>query len=410
MKPVILFVSTTDINGTGLGAFNRNYQILTDLQSALPDFDVVSFSWNELSAMAVTDKEYRRPGLPLRLRRRVSREIRRARTFVWGTPDGLGNPCLMAQYNNLACLDYYREFARRVTKDRPAVSVVASCGLERVVEANQELGVPTVVCPHNIDSLAFHATTVDTHNSAVRGLRHLVWEIGVLARCQFRLMISRIDLGLVTGMGFPANLYPYRPVEKVLRQLWQVRQRRKATRQEPGLVLLVGTAEWTPTADSMRWVLERAREEGLPPGGKLAIVGSGTDRLIAVDDASRGIIGYGRLPENKFQELLIKAECAIVPAVCGFGMVTRIADFFCAGIPIVTSKQAAYAFDLPPGIQVIENQWAEFKSALESRPKDVASDETCLEWLDRQKFDWLALLQQATTCCTPIATSNKEHA
>jgi len=64
--------------------------------------------------------------------------------------------------------------------------------------------------------------------------------------------------------------------------------------------------------------------------------------------------------------LMVHARAALVPDRFGFGGITRLPEFACAGIPFVTTKLHSYAIDPPPGFNVSDDSWETWCSKMEN--------------------------------------------
>jgi len=252
---------------------------------------------------------------------------------------------------NDASADCYEYHVRSMLASGPVVAVVENVQLTRVLEINGVLGVPTILCPQNLDSLAFAASLGHPRLRSVgRDFRR---EVQSIIACEQRLLISTTECSIVGGLGVRCSHYPYRPVGHVKEYFEQLRRRRKDVR--PGRFLLVGTADWGPTRDSIQWFLDEVLRPGIPFGTTVTVVGAGTERLMSVGNPIRGVNCMGRLDDGEFAEQLARAEAILVPHVCGFGALTRLADLTCAGIPIIASRQATYGLAIPPGVRTVDN-------------------------------------------------------
>lgn len=59
-----------------------------------------------------------------------------------------------------------------------------------------------------------------------------------------------------------------------------------------------------------------------------------------------------------------------MPQRIGFGALTRFSELSCAGIPSIVSRHPTYAVDLPPGVEVVTDEWDAWYRAIERHVKD----------------------------------------
>jgi glycosyltransferase involved in cell wall biosynthesis len=152
----------------------------------------------------------------------------------------------------------------------------------------------------------------------------------ILAQCDERLFISKIETGLIGGLGLTAQYYPYLPVGAIRSRLMSIRQRRASTRKDAGLFILIATASYGPIKKSCEWLIQHARDQGLPKGVRIVVAGLGTDTLLVPGESVPGIELKGWVEEEEMDELLARARAMLVPQRFGFGAPTRLAELSCA--------------------------------------------------------------------------------
>ena len=282
-------------------------------------------------------------------------------------------------------VSHYADVVRDMTQ--PAVCLIEHACFAGLLPINAKCGIPTVCCPQNLDSLATVAplNTADTRKIYSAALC-FADEYEILSRCRARLFISKVEVGLVGGLGLSSIYYPYLPVGAIRDRLGEIRSRRRAQGIEPGLFLLCGTASWGPIGASVSWFVENARRFGLPPGVKVVIAGNRTDEILPQGVSVPGIELRGWLPQNDLDDLMVCAEAMLVPQRSGLGASTRLSEAACAGIPTLTSRHAALALDLPPGVRTVDDDWAAWCQALDSGSwKDLCSVQEDYETWERQQ-------------------------
>jgi glycosyltransferase involved in cell wall biosynthesis len=335
----------------GHGGHRRAYQIRRDLEDALgaDNVQVADNLWNH----------YPGPGLrnlPFRVRRTVSPFLENplklvARTRFASTLYSL--PPFHSYYE--ALLDGIRG---------PAVSIIEHAAFSALLPINARHGVPTVACTQNLEALDMSDDMRGKWAMRAKAL-DLANEFEVLARCDHRLYISRVEAGLMGGLGLSGSFYPYLPVGEIKRRLEGVRQARARGPIERGLFLLLGTVGPVIRRTSFVRFLENARR-GLPKDVRLVVAGLYTETLFPPGESLAGIDVRGWLEDDALDALLARVAGVVVPHHQGFGALTRVPELSCAGVPVLVSRNATFAQDPPPGVAIVEDAWDAWCAAMES--------------------------------------------
>jgi hypothetical protein len=197
-------------------------------------------------------------------------------------------------------------------------------------------------------------------------------ELRLLARCVDRLAISKVEAGLIGGLGLACHYYPYVPVGAIREGLFATRRRRAQAEIDPGLFVLLGTAAHDGTGESMAWFARRVSEQGLPAGARVVAVGEGTDRLLPARQTVPGLECRGWIRQEELDALLTRAAAAVIPQQLGFGALTRLPELACAGVPVITYSHPAYAINPTPGMRSVAPDWAELCAAMRDNATDPA--------------------------------------
>jgi hypothetical protein len=355
--PSILYVTNFVPSDVGHGGGDhRAYQIVHDLESVGEKINVVTVSYPRwLQSLSIS---------PLG---QVARRVGRRFSYYATNPfKFLGfSPYSTKVYSDSGFASYYESILGQVPK--PVLCIIEHSGFVDLLRINERYAVPTVSCFGCIDSLdggiphftgktwGMYATSID-----------FVQEFRVLARCSERLFGSKIEAGVISGLGLHSHHYPYRPVGEIEQRLVRIREQRAKGEFERGLLLLVGSATVPRARASLAWFIENARKYGLPKGVKVVVVGSQTDELLARGDALTGMDLRGWVDQGELEWLMIHARAALVPDRFGFGGITRLPEFACVGIPFVTTKLHTYAIDPPPGFNAIDDSWETWCSKMEN--------------------------------------------
>lgn len=268
----------------------------------------------------------------------------------------------------------------------PAVCITQHVGLGQFSDINRALGVPTLLCPDDLESLTHSLQVTQESHRPVASLHAVAAdfanEIHAIRSYQALLSISRTETGLYMGLGLPAEWYPYVPVGAIRERNWSIRQARRESTIRRGLFLLVGTAQHYPTRRSIQWFIDEAAQHGLPDGVRVVVAGPGTEEFKVADVPGLDIVGW--LGQEELDDALVHAQAALVPQRIGFGSLTRVPELSCAGIPVLASALPGHTMDLPPGVETLDSDWGSWCEAM-TRPMDVVvQDSSYVGWESRQ--------------------------
>jgi hypothetical protein len=336
----------------GHGGHRRAYQIRRELEDALGVENVVVADnvWNY----------YPSPGwrnLPFRVRRTLKPYLENplklmARTQF--TSELYSLPPFHAYYQ--ALLDAIRG---------PVVSIIEHAAFSSLLPINARRAIPTVACIQNLEAFDMSDHLGGRWATRAKAL-DLASEFEVLARCDYRLYISRVEAGFMGGLGLAGSYYPYMPVGEVKDRLERVRATRSRSVIERGLFLLLGTVGPEIRRASFARFLDNARTRGLPAGIRVVVAGLHTETLFQPGERIPGVEVSGWLDDDALDSMLTRVSAVVVPQHKGFGALTRLPELSCAGVPVVTSENATFAQDPPPGAAVVDDSWDAWCAAMES--------------------------------------------
>ncbi len=415
----IIFVTHFDPLPVGHGGVHRTYQIFNELEAVVGQGNVtlvkVWLQWWKEYKRAPSDKplaarlgakvernrsQLKNPSLYLRPFHRISKSIRRN---VARVPKALGsyaeNPLKLlanTDYTTRSCssAEFRARYERILDQTHPIACVLEHTTFADLIPLNARRNIPTLCCPQNLE--AFDLMPLAKPASLNTAAIDFANEIRVLAKCDARLMISQVETAVVNAFGIPSHYYPYLPVGEIRAQHLQLRAERAQVKQEPGLFVMLGSAEHETTREAFVWFLDQVRRCGLPSGARVVVGGNGTDKLLANGERVPSVELRGWLEHAELQDLLLRAQAMLIPQRRGFGALTRLSEFACAGIPVIVSHHATFAQDATPGARPVGDDWnewcAEMQNIIKHTPT-VSADEYA-RWDARQPRTLSAVLQE----------------
>jgi hypothetical protein len=353
----------------GHGGNHRTYQILHDIERAVGKENIVPINFTEWYQS--------QPPIPNLLIRYLDKVRRRLKVYL-GNPYKLlvFTPYPPSHYSDMRFLNYYKEHVRQV--NTPATCIIEHTGFSDLISINSRYGIPTFCCVQNLESLDMGVLVSDLRSrwGACARAIDVINEVRVFSKCAERLFISKVETGIINGLGLASHYYPYLPIGKIRQRFEWIRAQRSQTRPEQGLCVMLGTAYHPPTRAGFEWFLENARQHRLPPQTRLVLAGMGTDTLRSSLDLP-GLEFKGQLAQDELDSLLISAQCVLIPQFWGLGTLTRLSELACAGIPVMVSQHPTFASDMPPQIEIVGNTWNEWFSAIKNmnnRPSSTVSN------------------------------------
>lgn len=279
----------------------------------------------------------------------------------------------------------------------PALSIIEHAGFASLLPINARHGLRTVVCPQNVESFDTALDARGTWGAYARAI-DFANELRVLARCDARLLISKVEAGLLGGLGLPGRYYPYRAVGAVRERLLAIRQARTSGSIEPGLFLMLGTAAHESTRESMAWFVTQALQQGLPAGARVIVAGLETERLLPEGAQVRGLELMGWIEDAELDQLMSRAVAVCLPQRSGFGALTRVAELACAGLPLLLSRHASLAIDVPPGTRIVNDDWRAWQEAMGAGARS-ADFEAYAAWEATQSREFVNLTREYGSRC-----------
>jgi hypothetical protein len=366
----VIYVTTLTPSEIGHGGVHRSYQILHELEQIVGAGQVLLFTKHQLLAQTEPNEDHNQSHI-LQTGRRIAQW---ASHRAGSAKRILGNPYRLIQRTQFATgihpnlRSYYEGQVRTLGN---AVCVMEHAEFGDLIRINQKYKIPTISCTQNIDAFSQNQELLSSNLNAIRNgeidgkqrvgiyaaIVDFANELQILAQCDERLFISKLETGLIGGLGLTARYYPYVPVGAIRSRLMSVRQKRATTRREAGLFIIIGTASYGPIKTSCEWLIKQVRDHGLPQGVRIIVAGAGTDALLRPGESVPGIELRGWVEQEEMDELLTRAVAALIPQRFGFGVPTRLAELSCAGVPVIGDRHPTYSLDPPPGFYVVDASW-----------------------------------------------------
>ncbi len=394
-----IFVTRFAPQPVGHGGHHRSYQIFHDLQNALGPGAVRRYTPVDAGAPPAAARSDASAAAPQH--RIVAAGRQRLALFQQFLRVG-GHPYKLLAYLLRSTFSARRRFGRVAAAPyrafvagcpRPIVCVLDHPYYADLTSVNQSLGVPTINCNHNLETFDLGELDLAEEWGQYAFIADFVSELKWLAACDARLLISKVEAGVVGGLGWPTQYYPYYPVGDIRARQLAIRQQREHTPPEPGLYVMVGSAAHTSTRESFAWFVAQARQQGLPAGVRVVIGGLQTDTLLPAGESVPGLELRGWLTQPELDALLTRCSAFIAPQARGFGALTRLPELACAGIPTFVSEHASYAIDLPPGAVALGPDWTDWRAALE-QPTAPTTAADYAAWEARQPSPLGAVVRQ----------------
>jgi hypothetical protein len=391
------FVSYRAASIDGDGGNHRTYQILRDLQQefgcdgvdhvALEDWATRSESWRAERRGAADVVR----GLGRRIARATENPYNLLTREGWSPRAGFGT-------RNVLPRQFCEQYVERVLRRGPSIGIVDHPVFDQIRSVNARAGVPTVIASHNLESLDVARAHFGTRYATQRAAVDFGNELWSLARFAGRLAISRIEAGVLNGVGLACQFYPYVPCLEVRADLLRNAAKRWRGRPDPRLFLLMGSAFHAPTRRSLEWFVAHAARDGLPGNARVVLVGSHVDEVAPRDGRIPGLDVRGRVSDAELGELLVTVGTALIPQRVGFGALTRIPELSCAGVPSLVFPHASSALDPPPGAHVLrDDAWTTLVEGMceaMDTPTTVETD-AYFDWETRQERPLATTLRRA---------------
>ncbi|MBE9009085.1 hypothetical protein IQ250_02565 [Pseudanabaenaceae cyanobacterium LEGE 13415] len=240
----------------------------------------------------------------------------------------------------------------------------------------KEAGYKVIALPHNIEALI-------QRNDCCEGLDA---EIDALQTADAVFCIAREEEWLLKARGVNAFYLPYYPPDAVLENLAKIRQSRAQSKTER--LLILGTANNTPTLVGMIEQLEWLKQISSTVKFQVDIVGYGTEKLKPYCDRENFTV-HGSVDTETLNQFLESTKAVLVHQKSGVGALTRIPEMLIAGIPVIASSNACRSAFEYAGVYCYEDEselasWLDRSLPMpESLPRPVAAEKRFIDWVLR---------------------------
>jgi glycosyltransferase involved in cell wall biosynthesis len=384
----VIFLPRFGPSDIGTGAHHRSYQILHDIKNTIGESNIVSPKLEFiLPSFPYLSQKARWAQLPIILRKRVALFLRYC--LYLGNPNKL-LPYMVSyihegrhQFGSI----HYETYDRLVASvEKPSLCIIDHPAYLPIVKINRKAGIPTIYCPQNIEAFDSGNLDLEKEWNKYALAYDFIQELEMISTCDERLCISRVEAGLLGGLGLPSYYYPYLPVGEIKEHFDWIRNQRCIKDIEPNTFLMLGTAIHQTTGDAFKWFLNNAQTQGLPEGVRVIVAGTGTETLLDPKLPKDGLDVKGWISQSDLDDLLIHVGAVLIPQLSGFGALTRLVEMSSAGIPTVVSRHPTFSMILPPGVDIVDDNWQNWNNKIDefSRDAQIVDQKDYDEWEKNQ--------------------------
>lgn len=385
-KTKVIFFPRYAPTDIGHGGDHRTYQIWHDLCRLVGEENTNCFY--------IDPKIYR--SLRNNSKELKSRQFKRLIQFIGTYISSFGNSSRIYKYifskgiksKNLFGyfpLEGYKQLISSL--DQNIICVIDHPRQHGVVDFNRDNNIPTFYCPQNVESFEILAGSFNSVIQTSEFLLRFSQEFDLISNCAERFCISKVETGLLGGLGFPSTYYPYIPVGLIRSRLKEIERNRRNNRFQTNHFLLLGSYIHQSTQISFDWFINQIINEELPEGIQITIAGSGTEKIQQkIKNLPKNVKILGWVSQEDLNAILCNISAAIIPQRLGFGALTRLSELSCASIPTIVSEHALTAINIPPGVYPVRDSWDDWLTTIrefsECSP-NVNEKEYC-EWEKNQ--------------------------
>jgi hypothetical protein len=367
------------------GGERRIHQIFHELQE----------SWGKQNVTLICSEEILREDRPRasflnRLFRHIQRAIKKALQLFRKEHDGIAHLPAASRLR-------YRLMLQR--HPQPAVCVIENPRLAGLKVVNDEAGIKTVFAPWSFETLTYNLPSaisafsrINVKEPSVSDLMDIraiftsfADELIVYAGGARVWSLSKMEDAFLRSMGIASSYLPYYPTGEAEDYLRAIRL---ARRPEAGLFVICSGGNGQNTI-ALEDFLRRLKKEDIPTSSRIAITGHADAPKIWAAHLGEKVEFVGHLPDMEFQDLLARAHAVLIPQICGFGCMTRVADMHCAGIPVIADVLVANGTGEVPGVIYVKDTPAAWSAALSdamTAPPTIYPETDFTKWLQAQRL------------------------
>lgn len=346
----------------GHGGYHRSYQIYKNLVDLVGEQNIIELSYEKWQQGL-----YNRQNSSGKVRKNLIRN-RTVRKWITYKKNPLKIICNNTSFSPYRYIypDFIEMYKNKISSHEDiSICIIEHPGFLKIAETNDKVGISTICISHNLESFdTASAYPTQTTFEQFSTIIDFMSELEVYGKCSQIFSISKIEAGLLSGLGLPAQYYPYFPVGDIRERLIEIRKKREEQKEQKRFFLLMGSASHTTTQEGMLWFLEHLTSSNIISKVQLIVVGKGTEKFSDKFPTWENIEFKGFVNQAELETLMENTIAVIIPQFRGFGTITRISESSCAGVPVICTKHPTLALDVPPGVYSLSNQWITWQDTL----------------------------------------------
>ena len=245
--------------------------------------------------------------------------------------------------------DYLRH--RWFFAQHPTVRVflVEECTDYARLRAAHDAGVGLIGLPHNFETL--QQTPPRDFYSGEPAAPALSREVTFTALADVVFCLSREEQWLLTNFGARTDYLPYHPPEADLPLLRRIRATRQTNPPPTGELAVITSGHNPRNREGLLVLCDWLRQLAPSDALHLHIAGQGLEpcreRL-----STPHTTFHGEVDVAQWERLMQRCHAIVVHQVAGAGVLTRITEALCAGVPILANPHAARSAYSRPGVHL----------------------------------------------------------
>jgi glycosyltransferase involved in cell wall biosynthesis len=254
----------------------------------------------------------------------------------------------------------------------PAADVYALDHPIQIMEIPPRLRHRSVIFPHNLEILALAQAFGVSSNRVLSLAKAMGGDVELLSKAGRVVVISREEQWMLSNLGVSSIYLPYLPKPIRRRELAAIRDKRMNQKKES--VLIIGTAVNLPTLHGIRSLVETVLKSGLKE--KCIVIGKGTDGLRSYFNSDM-VEFMGFVSSEELMRQQIRCKALFVHQPFGTGVLTRVVEAVCSGIPVVTNPLGGRSYAGTEGVHIANNYVDGLQEAEKQWPDFVLPESCC---------------------------------